>query len=299
MAGFLLFASTLPGYRDPDEDLRRCKKRIERIATAMILWARSHDGEFADSLQALQREGLLADEPGLFTCPITRTPYTIQKGIRADMPGSAVLVACPEGAMHRFVFHGKERQVSLFRHFIGVDGLLHYESEREQVPAERSVEAIREKFRKRIKDQREVLALVEGLRGGDKAAAEGIRTFARDMSRHNSSRALAVWGMGASGQKAFLRDLRPFLPTLQGLREEFTLTVAQSLLRLGEERSVPFLIETLNHPKPSFRRAARDTLEEAFREATPPMPNFKPYAPSSIREKDLQAWRNWWAGRGK
>jgi hypothetical protein len=233
------------------------------------------------------------------------------------MPGSAILISCPEGASHRYDPRKRKAGVNPLHlvHIIGADLRFHFERVWETSSPEVGAMAARRAFRRRLDRQTEVLALLERVMGGDAKARVPLLRAAHEgpPRRTASSRALALWALGESGDRFF----RPYLATALRRREEMTvknalpvvedeatLALARSLLRLGDPRGVPHLIEALGltdivpgEDASVLREDAQDALQEAYGDADPPIPHVKTYASGPFREEGIRLCREWWKAR--
>ncbi|MHC4597572.1 MAG: hypothetical protein ACYS47_01070 [Planctomycetota bacterium] len=295
LAVFLLWASTLPGYESPMQEANRCRNHIQRIATAQVLRARDHGGEYAPDLRTLLAEGYLPGRESIYVCPASGKPYTVEPGIQADMPGSTVLIACPLEATHRMEMRSQDRDVVHLIHFIGADGRFQYEGRMEEVSPILSSETVRRAFGEQLQAQRFVREIIARLLGGEKKAAAELARFASAPRHPKGSFALALWGMGRSNLDAFLPPLRNEMARRRGAVSNEGLAAARALLRLGDDAGVDYLIQALGDANSSaHREAARDALVEAFHDADPPLPDTKPYAPDPFRSEDMRAVKEWW-----
>ncbi|MCU0722953.1 MAG: hypothetical protein MUC63_04960, partial [Planctomycetes bacterium] len=297
VAALLGFAATLPGHQDPNAGLGDCYHRLGLVTTAILRWSRTHGDSFPSSLDDLREAGLLAVDPAFARCPSALRAYAYVPGLRPDMPGSTVLVSCPEGAGHEELRSGyPPGSVALFA---GVDLKIRGERASRDPASGGEGRTGSSKFERRLEAQRRVLELFDRLRRGEGEIS--ARAGLEGMLGNGTAGPLAAWAMGASGDRAFLPVLsarrRPDRAPGRGPPEpgdEFDVAVARALLRLGDRSAVPLLIESLDSAEGALREQARAALEESFRGANPPLPRLRSYVAIGDAKGEAEALNAWW-----
>jgi hypothetical protein len=295
LAGLVGIAATLPGLENPNRDLNECYQRLGLVSTALLRWSRAHGDAFPSSLEDLRAAGLLVQDPAFGQCPATGRPFEYQPGLRPDMPGSTVLVSCPEGASHAEIYPGAHPgRVALL---VGTDLRIRGEHAPGSGSGEADGAAVRARLSSRLGAQHLVLGLLDRHRGGDPSARAGLE----GLLPQGASGALAAWAMGASGDRAFVTALAAALRRARGPgggtgagADEYGLSVARALLRLGDRSAAPYLIEAMDSPAGPLREQARAALEEAFRGADPPLPTLRSYVAAGDVPGESEALQRWW-----
>ena len=289
-------AASLPGHRDPDQEFMDCYHRIGLVSTALLRWERTHPGRFPDSIRELQDAGLLTAEPDFLMCPATRQPYAYYPGLRPDMPGSAILVSCPECASH--AEPRPDQAPSRVVLLVGADLRIRWERGAESSIPGGKGKIVWAKVKRRLEVQARIPGLLERLARGDAAARAELALLPVE----DGGGPLGVWAMGASGDRAFLPLLAGRRRMSQAMEssgaeapDEEDLALARASLRLGDASATPLLIRFLDGANASLREQARAALEEAFRDAKPPLPKLRSYLPAGVVEGEKEALDAWWA----
>ena len=295
--GFAIWASTLPGYRPPNEDLVETQKRLQFLSTALYRWARQHDGLYPASLRVLREEGLLPEATFFETGPVSGDPFVLEAGIRTDMPPSTVLLAPPPDAALRFVPRSPGRRPLWIAPCIGADGSVQFEAAREGASPEDAKAAAAGKMASRLQRQREVFALLRKSARGSAGARKALAGRLASPAHPPPVRALAAWGMGVSGDPSFGSALVSAFRSAGGVPNELGIAVSLALLRLGDLRGVSKLIDALEEDETVRNRAIEGALRQALGGGDDPPPAYRPYAPDAERARDVARLRAWWKAR--